>query len=132
MADSLASLFVPAPMPNPLRQAERGRFYDPFGNIIDTTRPVIHNPDGSVSTERTLTEMFTTPNGEQWVNYPSIVDGQQLSPEAATEALFAGRNAPVGTFADLPTAEQAAQQRTQYLGVLEALGLLSNGAKYGR
>ena len=129
MADSLASLFVPAPMPNPLRQAERGRFYDPFGNTIDTTRPVIHNPDGSVSTERTITDLFSTPDGDRWINYPSIVDGQQLSPEAATQALFAGRNAPVGVFDDLGTAEQAAGQRTQYLGILEALGLLSNRGK---
>ena len=125
--NDLASLFMP--LPNPLRQAERGRFYDPYGNTIDTTRPTVNNPDGSVSTERTITEQFNTPEGLSWINYPSIVGGKQLTPEAATDALFAGQNRPVGIFADLPTAERAAQQRTQYLGILEALGLLSNGAR---
>lgn len=134
MVDKLASLFgpVPLPMPNPVRQAERGRFYDPFGNTIDTSRPTIQNADGSVSTERTLTDLFSTPEGQRWLNYPSIVDGRQLEPAAATDALLQGRNAPVGVFESLPTAEKAAQQRTHFLGILEALGYLSNGVKNGR
>lgn len=127
MAGELAKLFAPMPPPNPVRQMERGQFYDPWGNPIDPNRPAIRNPDGSISTERTATEMFTVPDDRPWINFPTVVNGQQLSLGDALQALLAGQEQPTGRFRTLQEAESAARDRTNYLGILESFGAIGRG-----
>lgn len=54
-------------------------FRDPDGFLIDTNRPQIVNPDGSISTESTLGVNF---DGREY-NIPTIVNGKRVSQEEA-------------------------------------------------
>ena len=108
------------PWPNPMRAVATGHAVDPWGNAIDMTRPELPNPDGSFSTEITATEQFQTPDGLRYINFPTVVGGQRLSLGDAVAALLAGQNQPTGIYATAPEAEQAAVDRSAYLGALAA------------
>ena len=54
---------------------------DPHGFIIDPTRPLLQNPDGSQSSEYTI----TVENQGRHFNIPSIVGGKYVSNEEAIE-----------------------------------------------
>ncbi|SEG65064.1 hypothetical protein [Bosea lathyri] len=134
MAGKVSDLYAQPrmPVPSPVRQMERGEYYDPWGFPIDVNRPVLNNADGSISTERTTTERFNTSGDRPWLNVPTIVDGQELGLDEAIRAVTEGRNAPVGQFKTLPDAERAGQDRSNYLGLLEAFGALNAGGRNGR
>jgi hypothetical protein len=88
------------------------------GRPIDLSRPVIKNPDGSISTERTAT--FET-DGAHYV-LPTIVGGKQLDPRAAYDAWLAGQNPEVGNFPTREEADNYARQRTIEIGKLRGVG----------
>ena len=79
---------------------------------IDLSRPRIDNGDGSFSTERTAT--FGA--GGQEVLLPTIVNGKQLSPEAAYAAWLRGGNPEVGAFRTPEEADAYARARTVKIG----------------
>lgn len=80
----------------------------PGGAPIDLARSIVHNPDGSFSTERTI----TVSDGGKQIVLPTIVDGRERSEEEATSLWRAGKNKEVGTFTDPQQAEYYAQQRS--------------------
>lgn len=80
---------------------------------IDISRPIIENDDGSFSTERTATRQDE--NGK-WVVFPTIVNGKQLSEEAAWRAIKAGKNKAVGSFDSLDESEAWAVERSKAIG----------------
>ena len=88
--------------------------YDPFAEEapIDLNRPRLDNPDGSFSTERTIT--IEADGG--YFNIPTIVDGQTLSEEDAIAAWRAGRNPEVGRAATLDEAVAMAEARSSRIG----------------
>ena len=79
---------------------------------IDTSRVQIQNPDGTVSTEKTI----TTKIDDAWMNIPTIVDGKEVSEEKAIEDFKAGVNPAVGVFQSQREAEKAAESRTDEIG----------------
>jgi hypothetical protein len=81
-----------------------------IGLPVEFGRPLTPNPDGSVSSEYTMTTQG--PNGN-WFNVPTMMNGYKL-PMDTVNTLFQYGLAPhVGEFPSLDTAEQAAQLRTQ-------------------
>ncbi len=89
-----------------LRGNDRG------GAPIDTSRPIINNPDGSFSTERTITIEV---DGRHIV-LPTIIDGKQVAEEQAIQAWRQGRNRAVGEFDTAREAEAYARQRSAEIG----------------
>jgi hypothetical protein len=85
---------------------------------IDPNRPAINNSDGSFSTERTITiEM----NGKYYL-LPTIVNGQQLTPDQAVMAAMAGKNNPVGEFNSQMEADIAARLRSNMIPNARGMG----------
>jgi len=89
---------------------------DPAGFPIDLARPILLNPDGSFSTEETITVGF----GDRYFNIPTIWNGKRVDEKdaiaRALESLRAG-----GIFPNFPTlgeAEAAAVARTKHIGLL--------------
>lgn len=93
---------------------ESGAVTKPYAEVgpIDMNRPKIDNPDGSFSTERTI----TIEAGGKHFLIPTIVNGQQLTPEQATAAWRSGKNNEVGVYNSPEEAEQAAVARSQQIG----------------
>jgi hypothetical protein len=85
---------------------------DPGGFNIDTSRPRINNSDGSFSTERTIT---IEADGKHYL-IPTIVGGQQLSPDAAIKQWRSGANKAVGVYGSATEAERAAIARSREIG----------------
>lgn len=85
---------------------------DPSGNFIDQSRPVIQNPDGSISTERTITVEV---DGKYYL-IPTIVNGKILDPKKAISLFNLGSNKPVGVFNSSNEAHSAAIQRSKRIG----------------
>ena len=78
---------------------------------VALNKPRIQNQDGSVSTERTIT--IQTENG--YINIPTIVNGQQVSPQQAIQAARqSGIRYP--TFPTIDAAVQSARQRSDQIG----------------
>lgn len=88
----------------------------PYTAPIDLGRPEIQNPDGSVSTERTIT---VGSDGRQ-LNIPTIVGGKQLTPDAAIAATRAGTNPIVGDYGSPAEAVDAAVKRSADIGQRKA------------
>lgn len=84
---------------------------------IDTSRPILNNPDGSFSTERTITVEM---DGRHY-NIPTIVNGQQVTPDQAVQLFRAGKNPAVGVFGSAQEANAAAQARSQQIGQVRGL-----------
>jgi hypothetical protein len=82
------------------------------GAPIDRGRPAIANPDGSISTERTI----TIGADGRFFNIPTIVGGRQLSEDQAIKEWRGGRNKAVGEFATQAEAEQGAKARSDQIG----------------
>jgi hypothetical protein len=86
---------------------------DPDGFLIDRSRPKLSNPDGSFSTESTITVGIDG----RYYNIPTIVNGQRVGQEAAIQA--ARRN--LEAFPNYQTLEQAlaaAANRSNAIGAL--------------
>lgn len=79
---------------------------------IDLSRPVIDNPDGSKSTERSITVEM---DGEHKV-MPSIVEGKQRTPKEAVDMHIQGKNPATGSFKTKEEAEDFAQRRSKEIG----------------
>jgi hypothetical protein len=77
------------------------------GTPHDLGKPILKNPDGSWSTESTIT---IESDGKSLV-LPTIIGGRRYSNQEAVAAWKAGKNDPVGTFDDPAVAETDAQQR---------------------
>jgi hypothetical protein len=86
----------------------------PGGTPHDLSKPIIQNPDGSISTERTIT---IESNGQSLV-IPTIVNGQAYSNEDAIALWKAGQNRPVGAFATAAEADAYAQKRHEEEAIL--------------
>lgn len=84
-----------------------------FVNHPVTGKPEIKNPDGSVSTERTIT--IQKQDG-RYYNIPTIVNGIPLSHQQAITAHNIGSNPEVSNHKTLPEALTSAKARTQMLG----------------
>lgn len=80
--------------------------------------PVIRNPDGSISTEKTITVGFD----DRFYNIPTIVGGKQLSEEEAISAYRSGKSKASGSFSSIPEAVSAAKARSFAGGALSVLG----------
>lgn len=80
-----------------------------IGAPVEFGRPLMPNPDGSVSSELTMT---TQGPGGQWYNVPTMMNGMAL-PYDTIETLFQYGLAPhVGSFPTLDEAEAAAVRRS--------------------
>jgi hypothetical protein len=75
----------------------------------DPKRPRINNPDGSFSTERTIT--MQTSDG--WFNVPTIIDGKQYPENEVQQYFLMGLIPHVGKFKTLEEAVAAAKARTK-------------------
>lgn len=97
----------------------RRRVAEALAGRIDRSRPILENNDGSFSTEETITVPLTIGQVTRWVNIPTIVGGQRVSPEQA-EALFHARQNPAvqPPFATVEEAEAAARARSQQIGTV--------------
>ena len=83
-----------------------------LGTLPANGKPILRNPDGSISTEETITIEVDG----KFYNIPTIVNGVRV-PEHAAELLFrAGQNKPVGEFKSLDEALKAAKERSNWLG----------------
>lgn len=105
--------------PTAAELAEAGRPYTGRGRRsgeqpIDMSRPRIENPDGSFSTERTIT---VEADGKHFL-IPTIVGGKQLSEDAAVKAWRDGKNKAVGEFDTAAEAERQAKSRSRRIGDL--------------
>jgi hypothetical protein len=79
-----------------------------------TDRP-IQNPDGSVTTERSITVTEPGLNGGRPTNIPTVWDGRIVSDdEAVDNAIRSG--VPFPSFDSIPEAVRAAEQRSKDLG----------------
>lgn len=76
-------------------------------------KPVIHNPDGSISTERTI----TIEADGKFLVLPTIINGVEYSPQEAISKLHTGENKPVGVFNSQAEADQFAVARSASLGL---------------
>jgi hypothetical protein len=73
---------------------------------------VIKNPDGSFSTEKTITIDVDTSQGKRFLTIPTIVGGRELSQEDAIAAHMAGRNPAVGEHGSQQEAQSFAKGRS--------------------
>jgi len=87
-----------------------------IGAQIDTTRPILDNPDGSFSTERTI----TIEADGRFFNIPTIVGGRQRSEEEAIRLWQAGKNSEVGVFNTLEDALSTARRRSSEIGTVRS------------
>jgi hypothetical protein len=82
----------------------------PSGELVpnDPTKPIIENPDGTFSTERTMS--FRDEDGKETV-IATIVGGTAYSPKEAVRLYREGKNPALGKFDTVSAAEEYAQQR---------------------
>ena len=85
-----------------------------MGEPVDYNRPQIQNPDGSMSTEETI----TIPRGGKWYNVPTIVNGRRVDPGLVENLFQTGRIPHVGEFGTLFEAENSARYRTNALSTM--------------
>ena len=92
------------------------RSFDPAGFWYDFRRPKLQNPDGSFSTEETITVGI----GNQYFNIPTIWDGRRVSQaEAITRAIEGLRGGGLFPhFATLEEAEKQAKLRSEWRGLI--------------
>lgn len=79
---------------------------------IDMSRPRLENPDGSFSTERTI----TIESDGKHLLIPTIVGGKERSAEEAIRLWRDGKNKAVGSYATAEQAEDEAKKRSVRIG----------------
>lgn len=103
---------------NIIQQENRKRqssYADPNGSPIDTSRPIVENPDGSFSTERSITVTTDGLNGGKPTNIPTIWDGKELPhKEAINRAIQSGNT--YAAFNSIDEAVDAAKKRSSTIG----------------
>lgn len=91
---------------------------DPAGFPINLRRPVLQNPDKTISTEETITIQV----GDRFYNVPTILNGKRVTKETAVQHAVRGirgvKNPPYPNFATLKEAEAGAKARSQEIGLL--------------
>ena len=70
--------------PGHLGRPELGALGEKIVGYLPNGRPIISNPDGSLSTERTTTVQL--PNGK-WINIPTMFDGKEVSVNQAFDIM---------------------------------------------
>ncbi len=98
---------------------------------IDLTKPVIRNPDGSISTEETM----TVEREGRWHLVPTIISGRRVSEDQAIAEWRSGRHRDVGSFASQGDADTYARARSQRIGELTratrpATGFRTRGGQF--
>ena len=81
---------------------------------IDLSRPKLTNPDGTFSTEETIT---VSADGLHYL-IPTIIDGVRVQPHMAVIAWKAGVNPAVGAYKTAREAARAAVERSKRIGEL--------------
>lgn len=99
------------------------------GTLPSTGRPMLQNPDGSVSTERSITVTDPRLNGGRPTNIPSIWNGRQLDDQGAIAAALQSGQQFQG-FDSIPEAVSAAEARSAMLG--QEVDALQNGTRKPR
>ena len=85
---------------------------------LPSGRPIIANPDGSFSTERTITVEID----KKWFNIPTMFAGQEVSPEDAKRLIIENglvdpdTGKKIKSFANEPSASAAAQKQSEAKG----------------
>lgn len=97
-------------------------------STIDRSRPILENPDGSFSTEETITIYVEVGGKHKWVNIPTIVGGKRVGEEQAVKLFEAGSNKAVGEYDTLEAAEAAARDRSQQIGEVRANDRTNQGS----
>jgi len=88
-----------------------------YQDTIDRSRPILENPDGTFSTEESITVEEGSLNNGRPTNIPSIWDGQRLSDdEAIQRAVESGMN--FESYDTVDAAVAAAQERSAEIGVV--------------
>ena len=103
------------PLFGPTGSANEGE----VGNI-DRSRPRIENPDGTFSTEETITIDMEVGGKTRFFNIPTIVDGKRQTEDDAVRLFEEGKNKAVGEFDTLDEALSVARQRTEAIGQVRA------------
>jgi hypothetical protein len=99
----------------------------PGARLNEAGRPILRNPDGSVSTERSITVEDPRLNGGRVTLIPSIQEGQQLSPrQAIAYAIRSGQRYP--SFDNQAQADEYAVQRSHGLGQGQVTAPLGSSA----
>ena len=117
---------VLSPRPSVSRDTAPGGFVDDMGLFgkpaappVETAlptevgKPVIRNPDQTVSTEKTIT---VEADGKHYL-IPTIIGGKEVSQAEAVKQWNAGKNTAVGVYDTADQAETAAQARSKWIGV---------------
>ena len=79
---------------------------------IDPSRVQVQNPDGTISTEKSI----TFKDGDNWVNIPSLVQGKQLTDKQAIAQFRDGLNPATGVYLTQKAAKDAAEARSAEIG----------------
>ena len=103
------------------------------GNIDLTKRKVLNNPDGSISTESSITITEKGKDGKEMaVNIPTVIDGKRYSDKDAV-AYYRKNGEHLGKFSSIADAEAAAQnthldQEKRYVGQGGGGGIISEAS----
>lgn len=103
---------------------------DPHGFPIDLSRQVLKNPDGSISTEETMTERVDG----RFMNIPTIFGGQRMAPGQAMGMALQqmGQGAVFPNFGTLDEALDAARRRSEFLGQLRRFNAMREAFNVNR
>lgn len=111
----------PPPPPTP-QSAPLGPLGTQQTGTTSQGRPIISNPDGSVSTERSITVTDPRLNSGRPTNIPSMFGGKEVSEDEAVRRIVAAggkdpeTGQPVQSFNSIPEAVEAAKARSAGLG----------------
>jgi hypothetical protein len=109
------------PQVQPLNQNQPQQNQDSMGgkltdqSLAATGKPIIQNPDGSISTERTIGVQDSRLNGGRETNIPTIWNGKELPmQDAINAAVNSGQQ--FNGYDNVDSANKAAQDRSAQLG----------------
>ena len=91
--------------------------------LTQLKRQVVNNPDGSISTERTVTIQDPRIHKGLWVNIPTLYGGEEVSQEKAIDIIAKNKGVDPETgeevpfFTTLDEAISSAKARSDSLGV---------------
>ena len=106
-------------VPDQIAMLRMSRSFDPAGFPYDFGRPRLQNPNGTFSTEETITVGF----GDRYYNIPTIWAGQRVPPEVAVRLAESQmkRGTAFPNFSSLEEAEKQARLRSYWRGLLEKM-----------
>jgi hypothetical protein len=105
-----------APTASPVNYSAPEFLRAPVDETLNTTgNKIVHNPDGSISTENSITITDPNINNGLPTNIPSLVQGRQLNEQEAIEAAKKSGN-QYPSFNSIESAVNAAKSRSAQLG----------------